>query len=354
MHPKLTAKEKVVMSRLTGSGPIDWIRANTLLIESDPVSALYDRTESQSGGSLPGVYEPFNGRRRGHFTDRGQILDFATAVGGGRVLDFGPGDGWPSLMMAPMVGEVVGVDASPRRVEVCTRNARRLGLDEVQFLLVRQGQHLPFEDNSFDGVTAASSIEQTPDPKATLAELCRVLSPGGALRMSYEALGQYRHGRERAIWLADLEGMTSLVVFDRHVDEEWVRHYALMLSLERPDVARVFERAGVEPTYAGLTPSVLSALRTHVVEAATWTTQHPSCRTWLGWLKDAGFASAKATHDGGRLARGLFDQVPPVRRPRKIEDIDDWLRPVVEVVHQMEAPSDARSRDRGPWITAIK
>ncbi len=41
------------------------------------------------------------------------------------------------------------------------------------------GEPLPFEDASFDGVTAGSSIEQTPDAKATLAELCRVLKPGG-------------------------------------------------------------------------------------------------------------------------------------------------------------------------------
>jgi len=354
MYPTLTTKEKVVMSRLTGSGPIDWIRANALLIESDPVTALYDRTESQSGKSLPGIYVPFNGRCRGHFIDRGQILDFAIAVGGGRILDFGPGDGWPSLMMAPMVGEVVGVDASPRRVEVCTRNARRLGLDEVQFVVVPRGQHLPFEDNSFDGATAAPSIEQTPDPKAALAELHRVLRPGGALRMSYEALGPYRHGRERALWLAALEGMTTLVIFDRHVDEEWVRHYALTLRLDRSEVERVFERTGAEPIYAALTPSVLSTLRSHLTGAATWTTQHPSCSTWLRWLEETGFASAKATHDGGRLARGLFDRIPPARRPRKIEDVDDLLRPVVEVVHRMEAPSDASPREGGPWITAIK
>ena len=33
------------------------------------------------------------------------------------LLDFGPGDGWPSLLLAPMADEVVGVDASRRRVD---------------------------------------------------------------------------------------------------------------------------------------------------------------------------------------------------------------------------------------------
>ena len=39
------------------------------------------------------------------------------------------------------------------------------------------------EEKSFDGIMASSSIEQTPNPKATLKELFRVLKPGGRLRI---------------------------------------------------------------------------------------------------------------------------------------------------------------------------
>ncbi|MDK2930882.1 MAG: arsenite methyltransferase [Bacillota bacterium] len=69
---------------------------------------------------------------RWHWIDRGQILDFlfATRGEGKRLLDFGPGDGWPSLGVARLAGEVVGVDASARRVEVCVENARCLGISK--------------------------------------------------------------------------------------------------------------------------------------------------------------------------------------------------------------------------------
>ncbi len=92
MRIALTAREKVVMSRLAGSEPSDWIASHVALTPSSSAAALYDHMESQSGECLPVIYQPFDGRRRGHFVDRGQILDFAIAADGGRVLDFGPGD----------------------------------------------------------------------------------------------------------------------------------------------------------------------------------------------------------------------------------------------------------------------
>lgn len=49
-----------------------------------------------------------------------------------------------------------------------------------------------FEDGSFDGVMAATSIEQTPDPREALRKIYRVLRPGGHLRLDYEGLGYYR------------------------------------------------------------------------------------------------------------------------------------------------------------------
>jgi ubiquinone/menaquinone biosynthesis C-methylase UbiE len=158
---------------------IDWIRQNLALEESGSTEFIYQNVESQSGRGLPLVYEPFDPSNPDHWTDRATILDFAECTGRGRVLDFGPGDGWPALPLAGLVEQVMGVESCPRRARVCRENAARMGIENVEFEVVAPGEPLPFDEGSFDAVTAASSAEQTPNPRATLAEFYRVLRPGG-------------------------------------------------------------------------------------------------------------------------------------------------------------------------------
>jgi SAM-dependent methyltransferase len=330
---------------------IEWIKANVELTDSNSVESLYDHMESQSGEQLPVIYVPFDAQTRGHFVDRGQIIDYAVVCGPGRVLDLGPGDGWPSLLMAPMVEEVVGVDGSKRRVDVCTENARRLGIQNASFVHVPPGEPLPFEDESFDGVAAASSIEQTPDPETTLRELYRVLKPGGRLRMHYESLGYYSGGAERELHIGEDRGTGDILIFDRHIEQEHVQHYQLAFDIPAEAVREVFARRGVEPPNA--TPEVLGDLRPHITDAATWITQHPSCRSWLLMLRKAGFSSAATTYDGGWFAHRLFDRLPEAKRPRQIDAVDEMLRPLVEVVVTMEAPSVSAPGGWEPLITAV-
>jgi SAM-dependent methyltransferase len=327
---------------------IEWIKANVEPRPTSSAEALYDQMESQCD-TLAVIYVPFDVSNRGHFVDRGQILDYAITCGPGRVLDFGPGEGWPSLLMAPMVDEVVGVDGSKRRVEACTRNAKRMGLGNTSFVHVPPGAPLPFDDESFDGVTAGSSIEQTPDAKATLRELCRVLKPGGRLRMHYESLSYYAGGQERELHVGSAG---DLMVYDRHLEEEYVKHLNLTFDLPEAEVLAVFLRHGVEPPNA--TSEVLADLKPHMTDAVTWTTRHPSCRTLLRWLPEVGFSSAQATYDGGWFARRLFDRLPEAKRPHEMSAVDEMLRPLVDVVVTMERPPIAPPSEWEPWVTAVR
>jgi len=331
---------------------VEWFRAHVELRESTSAEALYERMESQAAWGLPVIYLPFDGGNRGHFRDRAQIIDYAVVCGPGRVLDFGPGDGWPSLPMAPMVEEVIGVDGSPRRVEVCAANAKRMGLGNAQFVHVPPGEPLPFEDESFDGVAAASSVEQTPDVRATLAEMFRVLKPGGRLRMHYESLSYYAGGRERQLDVGVVGDTGDLMIHDRHLEEEYVDHYVLTFDLSEDEVVAIFARHDQDPPNA--TVAVLADLKPHIAGAATWRGQHPSCRSWMRLLREAGFSAAVPTYDGGWFAKRLFDRLPEAERPRDLAAADEVLRPLVEVVAGMEAPPTAPPREWEPCITATK
>jgi SAM-dependent methyltransferase len=91
-----------------------------------------------------------------------------------RVLEVGGGPGELSERMQKELGaEVSFLDISPRMVEL----ARERGLDAQ----VGDVQSLPFEDGFFDTVVAAWMLYHVPDLDRGLAELARVLRPGGAL-----------------------------------------------------------------------------------------------------------------------------------------------------------------------------
>ncbi len=108
-------------------------------------------------------------------------------VGPGQVvLDLGSGPGLDSLLAARRVGptgKVVGVDLCPEMVEKAGRNARLLGLCNVEF--IRAGiEQLPLPDASVDVVISNGVFNLCPDKPAVLAEAFRVLRPGGRLQMA--------------------------------------------------------------------------------------------------------------------------------------------------------------------------
>lgn len=92
-----------------------------------------------------------------------------------RVLEVGGGPGELSERMQNELGAQVSfLDISPRMVEL----ARERGVVDAQ---VGDVQALPFEDGVFDTVVAAWMLYHVPDLDRGLAELARVLRPGGAL-----------------------------------------------------------------------------------------------------------------------------------------------------------------------------
>jgi len=94
-----------------------------------------------------------------------------------RVLDACTGTGDLALALrAAGAGEVVGCDFAPEMV----RLAREKGGDAVRFE-VADALDLPFEDAAFDAATVAFGVRNFQDLERGLAELARVLRPGGRL-----------------------------------------------------------------------------------------------------------------------------------------------------------------------------
>ncbi|MFI7119141.1 class I SAM-dependent methyltransferase [Amycolatopsis sp. NPDC049868] len=108
------------------------------------------------------------------------ILDLAGEVTGRRILDAGCGAG-PSFEALRDRGAIVtGFDSSAKMLELARK---RLG-EEAALRLADIGEPLPFPDGAFDDVIAALVLHYLEDWTAPLAEIRRVLKPGGRLIMA--------------------------------------------------------------------------------------------------------------------------------------------------------------------------
>ncbi len=103
-----------------------------------------------------------------------------------RVVDVGCGGGIDSLIAAKIVGpegRVVGIDMTPSMLEVARAAADEAGFAHVDF---REGlmEDLPVDDAWADVVISNGVLNLTPDKARALAEMHRVLAPGGRLQIA--------------------------------------------------------------------------------------------------------------------------------------------------------------------------
>jgi demethylmenaquinone methyltransferase/2-methoxy-6-polyprenyl-1,4-benzoquinol methylase len=94
---------------------------------------------------------------------------------GERILDLAAGTGTSSVALSHNGAHVVAVDFSPGMIAEGRRRHKNIEFIEADI------EHLPFGDEEFDAVTISFGLRNVNDPKAGLAEMYRVLKPGGRL-----------------------------------------------------------------------------------------------------------------------------------------------------------------------------
>lgn len=129
-----------------------------------------------------------------YVADLGQrLIAFAAPVAGARVLDVGAGRGAVARAALARGCSVTAIDASPRMVSCLAADYPAISAH------VMDAGALTFPDASFDLVAAGFVVQILPDPSAVIAELHRVLTPGGTVALSLETqtIGRLQ-------WLYDL------------------------------------------------------------------------------------------------------------------------------------------------------
>jgi SAM-dependent methyltransferase len=159
------------------------------------------------------------------YYERPAMLALAGDVAGRRILDAGCGAG-PLLAALRDQGAIVtGFDNSAAMIELARR---RLG-DDADLHVADLGSPLPFPDDAFDDVTASLVLHYLQDWGPALAELRRVLKPGGRLIASVD--------HPFAITLMHREAGRKADYFaTSNRTEEWTMggHTALMSFWDRP------------------------------------------------------------------------------------------------------------------------
>ncbi|MBM9508206.1 methyltransferase domain-containing protein [Actinacidiphila acididurans] len=174
-----------------------------------------------------------------------QLDSLLRAEPGAHVLDVGCGTGDDVRALAARVGpagRVVGLDSSEQLIA----RGRPAGPDAapVEFVL-GQADALPFDDATFDVVRSERVIQHVPDPAAAVAEMLRVVKPGGQVLVT---------DPDHGMWAPDLDDRE----LTRRIMTWWSDH------VPNPWVARrlrdFFVRAGARDVAITLQPVVLTSL----------------------------------------------------------------------------------------------
>jgi ubiquinone/menaquinone biosynthesis C-methylase UbiE len=199
----------------------------------------------------------------------------ASCGGGGKLLEIGCGLGLELARLGELGFDVTGADLAPNAVELCNAYLRRKGLSghaEVQ-----NAESLTFPDESFDAVYSSGVIQHTPSIEKAIAEIWRVLRPGGRIlvilyhRHSWFHLLQSLSGTNVEFESGDAPIVNSYTrnelrqLFSRFRDLEVETEYYHPKPTRRPGAAAVHYNRVFVPVMGALPASAVRRFGWHLV-----------------------------------------------------------------------------------------
>ncbi|MBO0765362.1 MAG: class I SAM-dependent methyltransferase [Hyphomicrobiaceae bacterium] len=209
-----------------------------------------------------------------------QFADAAIAMlglaAGQSVLDVGAGCGGAALALARQKLRVTAIDASPRMVERISARAAEGGL--VIDARTMDGQALQFADASFDAALSVLGVILFPDVERGLAEMRRVVRPGGAVSLvtwtqpeRYELAAELRAATQAATQgttQGTTQGATQAATEALGPDQRPAPLPAQLRYREEGDFRALFRAQGMgEPSIATVTARLEAS-------SARWLAEH--------------------------------------------------------------------------------
>ena len=178
------------------------------------------------------------------------MLAMVGDVAGLDLLDLGCGEGGYGRELARRGARVVGIDGSPRLIEVARQRAASDNVT-VDLRCANANQLNGIADASFDRVLASMTLMDMEDYPGAIREIARVLRPGGELLMSItHPCFQARVSR----WIRDERGQPMFFAVDHYFDRlAWEEHMAPEFTRTVLRRHRPLEDYMAAPLAAGLT-----------------------------------------------------------------------------------------------------
>ncbi len=167
------------------------------------------------------------------------LLDRITPLADPLILDVATGTGRVPMILARNArfqGHTIGLDASRRMLDQAREKIAAGRFESFASLLQQDASELPFDDGGFDVVTCLEALEFLPRPRAALAQMIRVLRPGGLLLTTIRIDTRWMPGRtwSETRMRAELEALGMRDIDVMIWQEDYSQVWALKTGQSQP------------------------------------------------------------------------------------------------------------------------